>query len=296
MTHGWKKGFLYALATAGTVLLGTGAPAQSVSAADAPSKVATATEGAGSAGHWDLLEQRCSKCHNSTDWAGGIAFDTMTPRQHRRRSGNLGKGHPQTARPPDASARASSSRTRRPSTPSWRWMERKLDQCRGREPRPRLRGPASPEPHRIRARDRATARPRRRREDAAAERRVERRLRQHRRGAAHLARVPGSVHLRRAQREPPGHRPRGRETQHPRISASTPSNQSEHIDGLPLGTRGGMLVEHYFPADGEYKFNIREFFFDGRGLRHEGRSSVTRSSSPSTTCGCSNRRWAAPKT
>ena len=30
--------------------------------------------------------------------------------------------------------------------------------------------------------------------------------------------------------------------------------QREHVDGLPLGTRGGILVEHTFPADGEYVF------------------------------------------
>jgi hypothetical protein len=29
--------------------------------------------------------------------------------------------------------------------------------------------------------------------------------------------------------------------------------QSGHVDGLPLGTRGGRLVRHVFPADGEYK-------------------------------------------
>ncbi|PWU12437.1 MAG: hypothetical protein C5B51_00655 [Terriglobia bacterium] len=29
-------------------------------------------------------------------------------------------------------------------------------------------------------------------------------------------------------------------------------SQEGHIDGLSLGTRGGMIVEHYFPADGEY--------------------------------------------
>ena len=33
-------------------------------------------------------------------------------------------------------------------------------------------------------------------------------------------------------------------------------NQQRHIAGLPLGTRGGLLVEHYFPADGEYVLNI----------------------------------------
>jgi Protein of unknown function (DUF1592)/Protein of unknown function (DUF1588)/Protein of unknown function (DUF1585)/Protein of unknown function (DUF1595)/Protein of unknown function (DUF1587) len=41
--------------------------------------------------------------------------------------------------------------------------------------------------------------------------------------------------------------------------------QLEHQDGLPLGTRGGMLVTHYFPADGEYIFNIRDFYFGGAG-------------------------------
>jgi hypothetical protein len=30
-------------------------------------------------------------------------------------------------------------------------------------------------------------------------------------------------------------------------------SQSRHIEGLPLGTRGGRLVRHVFPADGEYK-------------------------------------------
>lgn len=33
-------------------------------------------------------------------------------------------------------------------------------------------------------------------------------------------------------------------------------NQFAHVAGLPLGTRGGLQVEHYFPADGEYVLNI----------------------------------------
>src|SRR5256712_823813 len=35
--------------------------------------------------------------------------------------------------------------------------------------------------------------------------------------------------------------------------------QTHNIDGLPLGTRGGMLVRHNFPADGEDKFSIQNF-------------------------------------
>src|SRR5579875_2008154 len=33
--------------------------------------------------------------------------------------------------------------------------------------------------------------------------------------------------------------------------------QSEHLEGLPLGTRGGILVRHTFPLDAEYTFRIR---------------------------------------
>jgi mono/diheme cytochrome c family protein len=37
------------------------------------------------------------------------------------------------------------------------------------------------------------------------------------------------------------------------------TSQNMHIEGLPLGTRGGMKVKHIFPADGEYKFSIQNF-------------------------------------
>jgi hypothetical protein len=37
------------------------------------------------------------------------------------------------------------------------------------------------------------------------------------------------------------------------------TSQNHHIEGLPFGTRGGMLVHHNFPADGEYKFSIQNF-------------------------------------
>jgi len=38
---------------------------------------------------------------------------------------------------------------------------------------------------------------------------------------------------------------------------STVVSQDQHVEGLPLGTRGGMLVQHTFPADGEYVFSGR---------------------------------------
>ena len=33
-------------------------------------------------------------------------------------------------------------------------------------------------------------------------------------------------------------------------------SQTEHLEGLPLGTRGGTLVQHTFPLDAEYTFKI----------------------------------------
>ena len=35
------------------------------------------------------------------------------------------------------------------------------------------------------------------------------------------------------------------------------SRNQNHLDGLPLGTRGGTLIEHTFPLDAEYSFRIR---------------------------------------
>jgi mono/diheme cytochrome c family protein len=37
------------------------------------------------------------------------------------------------------------------------------------------------------------------------------------------------------------------------------TSQNQHLEGLPFGTRGGMLMRHDFPADGEYKFSIQNF-------------------------------------
>jgi hypothetical protein len=50
----------------------------------------------------------------------------------------------------------------------------------------------------------------------------------------------------------------------PLVSAATVTyrvpgdlSQRDHIEGLPLGTRGGILIHHTFPVDAEYSFKIR---------------------------------------
>jgi mono/diheme cytochrome c family protein len=49
------------------------------------------------------------------------------------------------------------------------------------------------------------------------------------------------------------------------------ADQSARVDGLPLGTRGGLLVEHLFPADGDYKLNIPNMAIAGyvRGMEYK---------------------------
>jgi mono/diheme cytochrome c family protein len=55
------------------------------------------------------------------------------------------------------------------------------------------------------------------------------------------------------------------------------TDQGRHVEGLPLGTRGGMLIEHLFPADGEYVFDIGNLATAGyvQGLEYRHRVIVT---------------------
>jgi hypothetical protein len=41
------------------------------------------------------------------------------------------------------------------------------------------------------------------------------------------------------------------------IRVQTDLTQEEHLDGLPIGTRGGALIHYTFPRDGEYDIQIR---------------------------------------
>ncbi|WP_420636705.1 DUF1592 domain-containing protein [Candidatus Palauibacter sp.] len=41
----------------------------------------------------------------------------------------------------------------------------------------------------------------------------------------------------------------------------------DHLEGTPYGTRGGMVVTHDFPVDGEYVFTIETLFGQGTGFQ-----------------------------
>jgi len=41
------------------------------------------------------------------------------------------------------------------------------------------------------------------------------------------------------------------------FDAPADTAQNFHVEGLPFGTRGGMVTKYEFPADGEYTFNVK---------------------------------------
>ncbi|HEY1899753.1 MAG TPA: DUF1592 domain-containing protein [Steroidobacteraceae bacterium] len=211
-------------------------------------------------GNFALLG-RCSKCHNSEDWAGGIAFDTMATdnipanaevweKVVRKLRGRL--------MPPPGAAQPD-----QPTIDSFvGFLENSLDHAPPADPGNvslhRLnRTEYAREIKRILALDidPATALP----NDVSSD------------GFDNIAAVLRTsptfldefiTAARNISRQAIG-----------RVSAKPSSRayragaglQLEHQEGLPLGTRGGMLVTHYFPADGEYNFNIRDFYFGGAG-------------------------------
>ena len=56
-----------------------------------------------------------------------------------------------------------------------------------------------------------------------------------------------------------------------------PGTQHAHMSGLPLGTRGGILAEHYFPSDGEYVIDVADMagHIWGNGMEFENTLVVT---------------------
>jgi hypothetical protein len=233
------------------------APA-SPKAASADTGAATATEASSVPGadqHWGMLKQYCTKCHNAEDWAGGVAFDTMTPQdipeqaeiwEHAMRK-LRGRLMPPPGKPQPDSATIHSFVS---------WMENTLDAAAAAHPTP-----GRVALHRLNRKEYANAvwdllhvnvdpntiLPQDDRSDGFD-------------NVANVLQVSPSFldqYLSAARAiavEAVGEIP-----EHPsgiQYMVKSPATQSFHVDGLPLGTRGGLLVEHEFPADGEYELNI----------------------------------------
>jgi len=206
---------------------------------------------------WKFFDQYCSKCHNSTDWAGGIAFDTMTPDSF----GDDAKVWEEAVRklrgrlmpPPDKP-----QPEQKVIDAQVAWLEGKLDANATEHP-----DPGSVVMHRLNRTEYA--------------REVESLLGLKIDSAALLpkdTKADGFDNVANVLRVSPSFLDQyiiaAQDVSTQAVGDPSPAptsvtyrtpvgmSQAAHNEGLPLGTRGGLLVEHQFPADGEYTFNINQ--------------------------------------
>ncbi len=202
-----------------------------------------------------FVDKYCSKCHNATDWAGGVAFDTL---DHQNISGDgeiweevvrrmRGALMPPSSEPqPSAVDRSGFIAT----------MEGSLDRVAAANP-----NPGSVMLHRLNRREYRNAVRELLDLDVDAESLLPRDdLSGGFDNVAEVLKVTPSFleqylsAARQVSIEAIGN-PRARTT-----SSFYPGNLAaqqyiNHV-GLPLGTRGGLYIDHYFPVDGEYETTI----------------------------------------
>ena len=133
------------------------------------------------------------------------------------------------------------------------WLEGELDHGAVEQLPPP--GIASPQSRGVRQRGPRSARARHRPRDLLPRGRREPRLRQPSRHARALARAARGVFERGRQDHPPRAR-QGVEPTQAMYRVATDETQNYHVEGLPFGTRGGLVVEHEFPEDATYNFKV----------------------------------------
>jgi hypothetical protein len=229
-----------------TLLVGTAL------AAAVPVVAQTAAAPGGDA-RWAMLETYCNDCHNATDWAGGVAFDTMTPAdvpseiklwEHtvRKLRGHL--------MPPPGSKQP----TQAQKDTLVGWLETSLD---ARRETPRAGHVTAQRLSRTEYANMV-------RSLLGVEIKVEDLLPPEIEMdgfdniAAALTVSPTFLDqyigaARFVARQAMGNAtPKMSKTLYPPPSVA----QDGFVDGMPLGTRGGMKFTHNFPADGEYRLSI----------------------------------------
>ena len=215
--------------------------------------------------HWDVLGKYCTECHNTTDWAGGIAFDALSADSiaddsetwekavRKLRTGMMppaGKPRPERAVLDDFAGE----------------LAVQLDEAGRAHPYP-----GSKSLHRLNRTEYGNAirdvldlqvdatalLP----ADDSAE------------GFDNIADVlsvsPTLIQSYVSAAMKISRRAVGDRTMQPTLvkyAAPPGLSQQDHIEGLPLGTRGGIRFTHNFPLDAEYEFRISA----GGGFRFAG--------------------------
>jgi mono/diheme cytochrome c family protein len=226
-----------------------------IAACSSHAAMAAAASPSGSAVGWNMFGTYCTECHNTDDWAGGIAFDSMTEGEipenievlekvvRKLRSQQMPPGGHKMPDKPTRNAFIS-------------WMESRLDKA-GEE----HADPGHVGLHRLNRKEYANAvrdllgieinpaevlprdEPREGFDNIAAALQVTPSFLDQYIAAARTVVVQA---MGNKDALPAGTTYRSQE----------PGTQQFHQDGLPLGTRGGIAVSHNFPADGEYVLNI----------------------------------------
>jgi hypothetical protein len=220
-----------------------------------PAEPATGSTTSPAAGRWAFFSRYCEKCHNTDDWAGGIAFDTMSADDIGENAETLEKavrklrGHlmPPAGKPQPSAAVA------------WElihWLEGSLDKVNAARP-----DPGRVALHRLNRReyvnavrdmlgielDPAALLPKDDMQhgfdNVADALQVSPSFLDQYLAAARTVAVQ-AIGNRNARAAGATYAPRNAGT------------QELYHEGLPLGTRGGTVVDHYFPADGDYVMNI----------------------------------------
>jgi hypothetical protein len=234
------------------------------SQAAAPSVASAAAHGEGAPTEFKFFDHYCGKCHNATDWAGGVAFETMQP-EDLYDDAKVWEGAIQKLRgrlmPPPGKPQPSQAEIDKQVA----WLEAKLDAESKAKPTP-----GNVVVHRLNRTeyerevknlldldiDAATLLPKDTKADGFD-------------NVATVLKVSPSfldayiVAASEVSTRAVGNAGAGPSSTNYRLPGD--SSQSAHVEGMPLGTRGGLLVEHLFPADGEYVFNINQSGGGGGG-------------------------------
>jgi len=207
---------------------------------------------------WGILKQYCSKCHNTSDWAGGVAFDTMSPADVpgnaevweaavRKLSGGL-MPPPGNPHPPEKQVDGFVG-----------WLQQYLDAADAAGDEPRAGNVAVQRLNRTQYGEEVhglldvTV-------NVADLLPPETEVGGFDNIAAALSVSPSflSQYVRAARVV--AHLAVGEPA--PRVSTAffpaPRSNQDEYQSGMPLGSRGGESFTYNFPVDGEYRFTIND--------------------------------------
>lgn len=205
--------------------------------------------------NWAFFNEYCSKCHNTEDWAGGIAFDTLSEADIPNNADIMEKVI-RKLRSQQMPPGGNKSPSRDANRAFVSWMETSLDSAAKGHVLPGRVGL-----HRLNRKEYANSvrdllgieinaaellprdEPREGFDNVAQALQVTPSFLDQYIGAARAVAVQA---MGNKDALPAGTTYRAR----------NPSTQLFHEEGLPLGTRGGIAADHNFPADGEYVLNI----------------------------------------